>query len=116
MAGRAILSRPFLTEFMMNPDTDNLDMAGMMEVESPATVNEQCIPLDALAMPDESEQMASPEAGDTVRYHVEGKVVRLAGGMAYVMPESINGQPVPAASPADTMQNLQSAATETAMI
>ncbi|HVX56972.1 MAG TPA: hypothetical protein VHA37_04520 [Candidatus Saccharimonadales bacterium] len=58
--------------------------------------DEQCVPLDALAMPDETEQMATPAVGDTVNYQVEGKVVRIEGGNAYVQPTSVNGQAVEA--------------------
>lgn len=56
--------------------------------------NEQCVPLDALGMPDDTDQMAAPEVGDVVSYTVEGKVTRVQGGQAYVMPESVNGKPI----------------------
>lgn len=55
---------------------------------------EQCVPLDALAEPDDQEQMAAPEVGDSVNYQVQGKVTRIEGNRAYVEPESINGKPV----------------------
>jgi hypothetical protein len=56
--------------------------------------DQQCVPLDALAMPDEQEQMNPPAVGDSVSYQVEGKVVRIDGKNAYVEPTAINGQPV----------------------
>lgn len=55
---------------------------------------EQCVPVAALAMPDDQEQMAPPEVGDKVSYQVEGTVTRVEGDEAYVQPESINGQEV----------------------
>ena len=55
---------------------------------------EQCVPIEALAMPEEGDQLANPEVGDQVSYTVEGKVTRIQGGSAYVMPESVNGKPV----------------------
>lgn len=57
---------------------------------------EQCVPVAAVSVPDQDEQMAAPEPGDTVRYEVEGKVNRVAGGHVYVEPIAINGQPVEA--------------------
>lgn len=59
---------------------------------------EQCIPVEALAMPDDKEQMATPEPGDLVTYEVQGKVSRVEGGMAYVSPEKVNGQDMPEAA------------------
>lgn len=52
---------------------------------------EQCVPVSALSMPDDQEQMANPEVGDVVTYQVEGKVTRVEGDEAYVQPTSING-------------------------
>ncbi len=60
--------------------------------EPDADDKEQCVPLEALQMPDETEQMTAPEVGDVVDYQVQGKVTRVEGGMAYVQPMSINGQ------------------------
>ncbi len=79
--------------------------------------NEQCVPLDALAMPDEGEQMTPPAEGDPVSYTVEGKVTRVTGNMAYVKVETINGKPAEseaapdaAASDADQFKQLSDAA------
>lgn len=55
---------------------------------------QQCVPVAAVSVPDEGEQMAAPEPGDTVRYEVEGKVDHVAGGHVYVDPATINGQPM----------------------
>lgn len=70
------------------------DDATMTDAPAPAAANssEQCVPLSALAMPDEGEQMANPAPGDTVNYEVEGKVTRVDGKMAYVQPVKVNGQ------------------------
>jgi hypothetical protein len=54
---------------------------------------EQCVPLAALAMPGEDEQMNTPSQGDMVEYRVEGKLTRIEGDNAYVMPDTINGKP-----------------------
>jgi hypothetical protein len=92
------------------------------EAEIPATGgNEQCVPIESLAMPDEGEQMTNPEVGDPVSYTVEGKVTRVEGGKAYVAPESINGKPIEAEKPAEeggtgedaAMQQLQDEAGKT---
>lgn len=62
---------------------------------------DQAIPIAALAMPDDQQQMANPEPGDVVTYEVQGKVTRVEGETAYVTPETINGQAVPGAPEAD---------------
>lgn len=63
--------------------------------EAPASGSiEQCVPLASLGVPGEGEQMENPEVGDQVNFEVAGKVTRIEGDKAYVMPESINGQPV----------------------
>lgn len=53
-----------------------------------------CVPLSALNMPDDSEQMQAPEVGDKVQYTVEGTVENITGDNAYIDRTSINGQPV----------------------
>lgn len=55
--------------------------------------NLDCVPLSALRMPDETEQLQSPEIGDKVQYVVEGCVKKITGDNAYVERETINGQP-----------------------
>jgi hypothetical protein len=56
--------------------------------------NEDCVSLEALAMPDDGEQMQTPAIGDLVNYTTEGKITRIEGGKAYVARSSVNGQPV----------------------
>lgn len=69
--------RPGAGPGMMNPDED-------------------CVPLEALEMPGEDEQMNQPAVGDPVSYHVEGKVTRIEGQNAYVKRETVNGKPLDA--------------------
>lgn len=69
-------------------------------------VLEHRVPADVLAIPDDTEQMTSPEVGDTVRYEVEGKVTQVAGGQVVVRPERINGQELPAPSAPDSVEDL----------
>lgn len=64
--------------------------AGPMEPDG----DEFCVPVDALAMPDEQEQMTPPEVGDPVTFQVDGKVTRIEGGKAYIDPTAINGKDV----------------------
>lgn len=52
------------------------------------------VPISALQMPDDQEQMQPPEVGDVVNYQVAGKVLAINGDMAQVQRTSINGQPV----------------------
>lgn len=61
-----------------------------------STNNQDCVPLSALAMPDQDngDQMATPAVGDRVTYTVEGTVTSVDGDEAYVKRDSINGQPV----------------------
>lgn len=70
-------------------------MGGMREV---------CVPLGALAMPDEEQQAQPPAAGDQVQFNAEGKVTRIDGDNAYVELSHVNGQEVPeaATTPAPT--------------
>jgi len=51
------------------------------------------VPLSALKMPDDQEQMTPPEVGDEVNYQVTGKVVSINGDQAVIERETINGQP-----------------------
>jgi hypothetical protein len=61
---------------------------------SSGSMMEDCVPLDALAMPDESEQMENPSVGDKVQYTVEGTLSRIEGDNAYVTKTAVNGQKV----------------------
>jgi hypothetical protein len=75
--------------------------------------SEQCVPLESLGVPGEGEAMENPEVGDRVDYTVEGKVTRIEGGKAYVLPEAVNGKPVESAPdepPLDEMPALEQAA------
>ena len=49
------------------------------------------VPINALAMPDEKEQMTPPEVGDQVNYTVTGTVKAIVGGVAQIERETING-------------------------
>lgn len=64
--------------------------AGVSQMAS----SEDCVPLAALNLPDEQQQMQAPEQGDKVQYTVEGTVSRIEGDNAYVSREAINGVPV----------------------
>ena len=50
------------------------------------------VPLSALGMPDETEQLTPPEVGDEVNYSVAGKVVSISGQNAVIARTAINGQ------------------------
>lgn len=62
---------------------------------SPDADNMDTVPLDALAMPDDQEQMQPPQVGDVVNYQVTGKVTAIEGDVAKVLRTSINGQDLP---------------------
>ena len=68
---------------------------GSLPMPPSDTANLDSIPLNVLSLPDEHEQMQSPEVGDVVNYTVTGKVVSVDGGTAKVQRTSINGQDVP---------------------
>jgi len=68
---------------MIAPDTTaNPDTAG----ESSEKLH--CLPVSALAV-----DGTTPEVGDSVEYTVKGRVSRIEGSEAYVMPETVNGEP-----------------------
>jgi len=79
---------------------------GNEAAEASSGAMEQCLPASALAMPDgeNQEELASPEVGDTVDYQVQGKVSRVEGGNVYVMPTSINGNPVEESTPEEAAE------------
>lgn len=65
------------------------------------------VPVAALSMPDESEQMTPPEVGDEVTYQVTGKVTAINGEIATIERTSVNGQEIGSAEPdADDEQGL----------
>lgn len=88
----------------------------MEEAAERPTGLEQCIPLEALSQPDDSDQLTQPEVGDAVDFSVTGKVTRIEGDMAYVMPETVNGKEVKAPNApdaptgGDTLQSLEAEA------
>lgn len=67
-----------------------------LDAESQAD-NVDTVPLDALSMPDDQEQMQPPEVGDVVNYQVTGKVAAIEGNQAKIQRTSINGQELPGA-------------------
>jgi hypothetical protein len=69
------------------------DPDGTAQTSSTVTTTDT-IPLNALAMPDDQEQMQAPQVGDEVNYQVTGKVVSIDGNTATVQKTSINGEPV----------------------
>jgi len=81
------------------PDPEDANEAA--EPGEAAPVGELCVPTQALAMPDEQDQLATPEPGDVVTLQVEGKVSRVEGDNAYVTPSSVNGQPIGEKKPAE---------------
>lgn len=101
---------------MKNPDAE-MDAPEVAAAESePMGGGEDCIPTDALAMPDEKEQMQPPEVGDEVNYQVTGTVTRIEGDNAYVKRKTVNGQEVAAPeSPKDEYAELESAAAQQPM-
>jgi hypothetical protein len=59
-----------------------------------AVTTTQVLPVSALAMPDEAEQMEPPKVGDVVNFQVEGKVTAVDGNNATVTLASVNGQAI----------------------
>ncbi len=86
-------------DYMMNQGAD--DAPHMMDHSNGGMDHdsEMCVPLAALAMPGDDQTMNKPAEGDPVEFRVEGKVTRIDGDNAYVMPDSINGQPAKAEDP-----------------
>lgn len=87
--------------------------AGMPpEADSPAPPMEDCVPVSALAMPDEKEQMQPPAVGDKVSYQVDGTISRIEGENAYIKKTSVNGEEIDEATetPKDDMAELESMA------
>jgi hypothetical protein len=59
-----------------------------------AVTKTQVLPVSALAMPDEAEQMEPPKVGDAVNFQVDGKVTAVDGNNATVTIASVNGQAI----------------------
>lgn len=62
--------------------------------EAQEQAGEIAIPLKALAQPDDTDAMQTPEQGDNVTFTVDATVTRIDGEMAYVKPNSVNQTPV----------------------
>lgn len=76
-----------------------------------AAPGELSIPVGAVAVPDEGEQMVNPEPGDKVTLQVEAEVVSVDGERAIIRPTSVNGQPLDEAQPeGDKLEDLQESA------
>lgn len=60
------------------------------------------VPVTALQMPDDQDQMTPPEVGDEVSYTVTGKVVSIEGGTARIERKTINGQEIEAPEPEES--------------
>jgi hypothetical protein len=84
----------------------------MPEPAAPAAPStNDTIPLDALAMPDDSEQLVNPEPGDVVSYTIEGKVVSVDGNVAVIQRQTVNGKALEATpQPEDDMAGLEAMA------
>jgi hypothetical protein len=77
---------------------EGLPIAGQTPA-SPGPGTRDTVPADLLAMPDDSEQMTTPEVGDEVTYTVTGKVVSIDGGNAVIERRTINGKDLAASQP-----------------
>jgi len=100
---KTVTSAPRHPPFMMPPTMmpDELDGPApeMPELPpAPGGGGEQTVPVRALSVPGEGEELTPPAPGDRVSYTVEGRVSRIDGDMAYVTAESINGEPIEAAT------------------
>lgn len=98
----------------MSEGSDQPPMPSMPEeqTETPTGL-EQRIPIEALQQPDEGDQLTAPEVGDEVDFTVSGKVTRIEGAFAYVLPSTVNGQEVKGDAPAeggDTLASLEAEA------
>lgn len=71
------------------------------EGEAPMAPGELCVPLAALAQPDEQEQMQPPAPGDKATAQIDYTVTRVEGDNAYITLDGVNGQPINNGSPSD---------------
>lgn len=55
---------------------------------------ELCIPLSALAAPDEKDNMVEPQEGDIVPFSGECQITRVQGKNAYATLTAVNGQKI----------------------
>ncbi len=78
------------------------DMAMMEEAMAPEPRGmkpemgggEVCVPLKALAQPDDGDTLHTPEVGDSGTMQVDFTVSRVDGENAYLKPMAVNGVPV----------------------
>ena len=68
------------------PDAEPSEDSGM---KGPG---ELCVPIKAVAVPDENESAVAPEVGDEVNFSGSAKVTRVEGGNVYLTPTEINGE------------------------
>ena len=92
----------------MNPNlptdetfSEGSDMPPTPAMPAAKPMAEDCVPVEALAMPDEGDQMQPPAVGDMVNYQVTGKISRIEGNQAYVTRKTVNGQEIHAEPDAD---------------
>lgn len=88
---------PILKDNMDPNDMQMMDakMSSMPEtVEPEMGAGEVCVPLKALAQPDDSDAMVTPEAGDSVSFQTDAILTRIDGENAYLKPSAINGTPI----------------------
>jgi hypothetical protein len=82
----------------------------MSPMPAQAGPGELSIPVGAVAVPDEGEQMVNPEPGDKVTLQVEAEVVSVDGDRAIIRPTSVNGQELAAEEAPEQMEDLQRSA------
>lgn len=98
-------------------DNDNpeLDGPAPFDGERPAPepvmgMAEICVPVSALAMPDEGDKMQNPRPGDSLQGTWEGKLSRIEGDNAYVSLTAVNDEKLD--KPQDDFGELQSMAAQ----
>lgn len=60
---------------------------------------EICVKQEALSIDDGEGGAVAPQVGDTVQAMIEGTVTRVVDGVAYIAPQTANGEPVVTAPP-----------------
>jgi hypothetical protein len=84
---------------MQNEQNDAYgQMGGEMPMSGGKAMHDEewCVPVAALQMPGEDDQMNTPGVGDKVQFQAEGTVTRIEGENAYIKPEAANGKPLEA--------------------
>lgn len=72
-----------------------------------------CVSREAVGIPDENDQLVSPDPGDAVSFQADGEVDRVEGGMVYVRLKAVNGQPMPETAPAEDPEEREEGELET---